>query len=289
MSWRFNPPPEWPTMPPGWVPPPGWTPDPAWPPAPQGWNFWVEDGQPPPRGSGGRWLIVLIGGLVVLGLIAGAVTFVGSVSRQSADRDLVTQTPAAAVRVDNECGPITVREGPSGQVSTSARLRYTRTEPEVTSRLDDGVVVVTVDCQSFTIFGFGSSAELVVEVPPDGAVEARSAAGSVTAERLSSDLVLHSSAGSVSANDVSSQLVAADSSAGSVSLTWSREADPQTITAQSSAGSVRVSIPDVSGVAYAVDASSSAGSVSVDVRTDPQSDRTIRATSSAGSVRVEYR
>lgn len=41
MSYRFNPPPGWPTPPPGWTPPAGWQPDPSWPPAPAGWEFWL--------------------------------------------------------------------------------------------------------------------------------------------------------------------------------------------------------------------------------------------------------
>jgi hypothetical protein len=52
---------------------------------------------------------------------------------------------------------------------------------------------------------------------------------------------------------------------------------------------VRVSVPDVAGVAWRVDADSSAGSTTVEVRTDPSSDRTITARSSAGSVSVGYR
>lgn len=40
---RFNPPPNWPPAPPGWVPPAGWEPDPAWGPPPYGWQLWVED------------------------------------------------------------------------------------------------------------------------------------------------------------------------------------------------------------------------------------------------------
>src|SRR6516164_1053049 len=43
MSIRLNPPPGWPTAPPGWVPPPGWQPDPSWPDPPPGWNLWIED------------------------------------------------------------------------------------------------------------------------------------------------------------------------------------------------------------------------------------------------------
>lgn len=43
MSARFNPPPNWPAAPQGWVPPQGWQPDPAWGPAPAGWNLWVDE------------------------------------------------------------------------------------------------------------------------------------------------------------------------------------------------------------------------------------------------------
>lgn len=43
MGKRYNPPPNWPTPPPGWEPPRGWTPDPSWPPAPPGWNFWTSE------------------------------------------------------------------------------------------------------------------------------------------------------------------------------------------------------------------------------------------------------
>jgi hypothetical protein len=43
MEYRFNPPPNWPPPPPGFVPPPRWQPDPAWPPPPPGWQLWVPD------------------------------------------------------------------------------------------------------------------------------------------------------------------------------------------------------------------------------------------------------
>lgn len=42
MAYRFNPPPNWPQPPLGWVPPPGWQPDPTWPTPPPGWQLWVE-------------------------------------------------------------------------------------------------------------------------------------------------------------------------------------------------------------------------------------------------------
>ena len=38
---RFNPPPNWPKPPAGWVPPHGWNPAPSWPSPPDGWQLWL--------------------------------------------------------------------------------------------------------------------------------------------------------------------------------------------------------------------------------------------------------
>ena len=43
MPYRFNPPPNWPAPPSGWVPPPDWRPSPDWPAPPAGWQLWIED------------------------------------------------------------------------------------------------------------------------------------------------------------------------------------------------------------------------------------------------------
>jgi Domain of unknown function (DUF4041)/T5orf172 domain len=41
---RFNPPPNWPKPPVGWVPPAGWKPDPSWGSPPDGWPLWISEG-----------------------------------------------------------------------------------------------------------------------------------------------------------------------------------------------------------------------------------------------------
>jgi hypothetical protein len=305
MSWRYNPPPTWPAPPAGWSPPEGWAPDPSWPPPPPGWQFWVQEpdspwGQPPnvsplpataarPQPSGGRrsgrTILIIVLALGAIALIWGAISAASLANRRTQDLQLTTESTSSNVRVDNECGPIALREGPAGVVTTDAKVRYAWRRPNVTSRVDGDIVAVEVDCPAL---GLMTSVTLVVQVPPDGSVEARSSAGSVKAEGLSSDLDLGSSAGSITATGLTSRNVVADTSAGSVSLTWSGDADPTAVEASSSAGSVRVLVPDVAGVAYNVNADSSAGSVTVNVRTDPSSDRRIRATSSAGSVLVAY-
>jgi hypothetical protein len=46
---RYNPPPNWPKPPEGWVPSPDWSPDPSWPPPPPGWKLWVDDSPAAPE------------------------------------------------------------------------------------------------------------------------------------------------------------------------------------------------------------------------------------------------
>lgn len=48
MGYRFNPPPNWPAPPPGWIPSAGWRPSPKWPAPPPGWQLWIDDAAPAP-------------------------------------------------------------------------------------------------------------------------------------------------------------------------------------------------------------------------------------------------
>ncbi|MFJ1759021.1 DUF4041 domain-containing protein [Amycolatopsis sp. NPDC088138] len=48
MGYRFNPPPNWPTVPAGWTPPPGWQPPSDWPAPPQFWQLWTIEPDPQP-------------------------------------------------------------------------------------------------------------------------------------------------------------------------------------------------------------------------------------------------
>lgn len=94
---RFNPPPNWPPVPPGWTPPAGWHPDPSWPPPPTGWPLWVPDRNP------GRRTAVILGAVVAVLLIAGAAVVTVAVTRdgQSAGTD-GTPPPTTASALSDE-------------------------------------------------------------------------------------------------------------------------------------------------------------------------------------------
>ncbi|HEU0190489.1 MAG TPA: hypothetical protein VFR17_04365 [Mycobacterium sp.] len=69
---RFNPPPNWPAAPPGWVPDSNWRPDPSWPPPPPGWPLWVDESgfpvgpQPPRRSRKALWAALIAAAVVVV-------------------------------------------------------------------------------------------------------------------------------------------------------------------------------------------------------------------------------
>jgi hypothetical protein len=87
---RFNPPPNWPPVPPGWTPPPGWQPDPSWPPPPQGWQLWVSEGSPPRRKN-----LLILGSLAAtLLLVAGAV-IAAVLLRSDSGSSTATSTPTS--------------------------------------------------------------------------------------------------------------------------------------------------------------------------------------------------
>lgn len=67
MGKRFNPPPNWPAAPAGWMPGPGWRPDPRWPAPPPGWPLWVYTSRRWPTAVGAA-----VGGLVLGMGIGGA-------------------------------------------------------------------------------------------------------------------------------------------------------------------------------------------------------------------------
>ncbi len=69
MALRFNPPPNWPDPPAGWIPPPGWQPDPSWGPVPEGHRLWRDD-----RQGGGIHRLTWVLALIAQGSVA-AMTF----------------------------------------------------------------------------------------------------------------------------------------------------------------------------------------------------------------------
>jgi hypothetical protein len=141
MTFRYNPPPNWPAPPsPGWVPPQGWTPDSSWGPPPQGWDFWIDDqagafavrsnGYSNPPGLSGResWvqrhkIATGLGVFVLIGVVLSAVGRGFGDTSPEDGRGKIASTKSEATPSKGTTGPSAKRAAapPAGQLKKTVR------------------------------------------------------------------------------------------------------------------------------------------------------------------------
>ncbi|GAA4349723.1 DUF4097 family beta strand repeat-containing protein [Angustibacter luteus] len=243
----------------------------------------TQPADPPPAGGSARPLLIGLGiAFAVLSIVAGTLNVIGSIGRDSVQRQASYQG-IRVVDVDVSAESVQIVAGPDDVTRLDRTIGWSLQKPSFSERQEGDRLVIRSSCG--ITFGRGCSGKVRLVVPADVQVHAHSSGGYVGATGLSGPLDLSSSAGHVEGVRLASATVEADSSAGSVSLTFA--VAPTDVKATGSAGSVEVLLPP-GDEAYRVDAGSSAGSSEVSVRTDPDSSRRIVAHSSAGSVEVSY-
>ena len=206
-----------------------------------------------------------------------------------------------AIDVRTKVGAIVVVGGDQDTIEIRRRASFTFAEPSFDETTENGTLTLDAHCGR-TAFG-SCDVSYSITVPRgvtvrarsgggsisvrdvEGAVDIYSSVGRVRADRLGGALRIASSAGSVDASNLRSPTVDANTSAGSVRVSFT--AAPGSVRATSDAGSVTVTVPEDATV-YRVEAETSVGSTRVRVRTDPTSPRSITVNSSAGSVTVDY-
>jgi DUF4097 and DUF4098 domain-containing protein YvlB len=266
-----------------------------------------------------RALLAFGSTVTVLMIGAGAYTLAATAARETTTKN-VNFANVKTIRLDSAAGNVTVRGGSGTSVTGTRKEVRSFTKPSIRETLtDNGILILRNRCSSFMnvncevnytlnapkgvrIEGDTSGGSIkVVGVAGDvdlsadaggitventsGSLHLESSAGSVRVDAASGPLDLSSSAGGVTVTNATSETVKADSSAGSIKLTFVSE--PMIVDADSSAGGVHIVVPQGSS-AYAVDASTSAGDTTINVKTDPSSKRTIKVRSSAGNVSVRY-
>jgi hypothetical protein len=207
-----------------------------------------------------------------------------------------------ALRIRSDSGSIRVIGSDRDDIAVTATIREGLADADVRAVQADGTLRLDTDCGPFFV-PTTCGVNFVVEVPArlsttistsaggvrvqsmSGRVDVDAGAGSIRLDDLSGVVEARSAAGSITGTALRSLAVEADSSAGSVRLSFA--AAPEAVRAKSSAGGVTVEVPEGDEL-YRVEASADGGDERVRVRTDPRSDRVITARSSAGSVTVRY-
>lgn len=245
-------------------------------------------------------IICALGAFALIALTTvSLIEWIGETTRFSSRT--VDARDIAMIDVRTNAGTIVVVGADQDTIEIRRRASYTFAEPHFDETTRNATLTLDAHCSRATLGPCDVS--YTITVPKGVAVRGRSGGGSVTvrdiqgavdihssaggarAERVAGALVIGSSAGGIEAIDLRSSTVDADTSAGSVRLSF--VVPPDTVRAKSDAGSVNVTVPD-DATTYRVEAGTSAGSTRVRVRTDPTSPRSITARSSAGSVTVEY-
>ncbi len=255
----------------------------------------------PPRSRRVIPRVLAIGGIVVLVLVA-----IGWVSwaLRSSERDTYPiEETFDRMNVDIDAGSVDIEATQDGTASLTATTEAALfADADVSFDVDNGELTVDGECSRglWLVGGPRCRTDVVLRVPEDVTVIARSAAGGVTISGLTgaADLTssagsvrvdghtgalrAHSSAGGVTVTGLSTDDAEITSSAGSVEVTAIEP--PSSLRASSSAGTVTITLP--AGESYNVDADTSAGTTTIDVPTDPSSPYRVEATSSAGNVTV---
>lgn len=185
MAHRFNPPPNWPKPPEGWVPPNDWRPDPSWGPPPEGWQLWVDDqsGQVYGlQGSGAgygsaertqpakaakaskpwykRWWAIALGSLVAIVVIANLASPDASVE-PTADSDSASNNSASKAEeqdppAEEEAKP--APEEPQAEPEQSEEPAPEEAEDDTAPAFADGTHLVGADIEAGTYRSDGQAA-----------------------------------------------------------------------------------------------------------------------------------
>ncbi|MGC0416551.1 DUF4097 family beta strand repeat-containing protein [Embleya sp. AB8] len=191
----------------------------------------------------------------------------------------VTQT-VKSLKVDSAAGNVKVTEGDVKNVQVTEKQHYDNTAPTTTHNVDgNGQLVLDYNCASkkacFVAYD--------VTIPRGGAgIDVRTDAGNVTLRDLTGTLNLHTGAGKIDGEGLTSAKVTAQTSAGSIDLTFTKA--PTDVSAKTNAGRATVRVPG--GTQYATDVSTTVGDTDVKVSRNDQSPNHVKVHTDAGQARL---
>jgi hypothetical protein len=243
-------------------------------------------------------ILLLLGGGLLAALLVGTTAYstAGVLVRTSQNADDTLRGTFTRVDV-HVSGSVDVQPGPPGRARIERHSDYSFEEPQVSQRIEDGVLVLRYRCRGLTVvcdhaITLTVPADVALDVEADhaevrdmtGSVRVHSGGGAAELERLSGTVDASVGGGAIIGRDLRSADVRADAGGGSIELEFSRA--PEWVDASAGAGHVSIVVPR--GAGYRVQASAGAGHTEIGVTHDPDSTRVIRATAGAGEVLVHY-
>lgn len=223
-----------------------------------------------------------LAGLAVVGLlvVAGTVSTVPEMVRDSVDETF--PLPAGTVELDvrGDAGDVVVREVAEGRpTGITASKHWSFREPTAEVTTAGGVTSVSLDCAPGVV---GQCyADWTIAVPPGLKVVVRPSVGDVDVSGVTGDVTVNGSVGDVRVSGAPSSLDVT-TSVGAVSATLREPAE--SVRLRSSVGDIELRLPE--GVEYDVRATSPLDPATVEVPTSGQSEYDVDLTTSVGSITV---
>ena len=247
---------------------------------------------PPPRppvpteatatGSRSPWRVIALVLVAVLAVGAG-LALLNVAFRRTRVETAVYQQPVSRVVVETSTGSIEVRRGDAGSpISLRRTLEWSFGSASSQEAVSGDVLTIRARCAETVGFG-RCSVSYILSVPEATAVNLTSSTGSLQVRDLSGDVQARASTGSVELTGLRSSTATAETSTGSVLVSFA--ASPTSVSARASTGSVDIVLPQ-DGTEYDVRASTSTGHQSITVPVRTKSPRHIIASTSTGSVAV---
>ncbi|MQS37058.1 DUF4097 family beta strand repeat-containing protein [Streptomyces katsurahamanus] len=252
-----------------------------------------------PRGGGGRALRGVVGGGVLVVVLAGC----GSADAGEAPKERkVFSLAGESLTIDNDDSAIDVIAADVKDVQVTRQIDgwvFIGSGPEASWKMAGDTLTLRVDCDAVA-----SSCESrhTVKVPRGISLTVRDGNGGVTASGFDTPLTIRSGNGDVTVRDtagaldllsdngnvtterITARTVKAESGNGRVRIGF-KNAAPDKVEALTGNGGIRIDLPRA-GSPYAVDATSDNGNVTTDVPSDGDSPRAVIARSDNGYVKV---
>ncbi|WP_406281650.1 DUF4097 family beta strand repeat-containing protein [Embleya sp. NBC_00896] len=226
--------------------------------------------------------LALLAPLVALPLVLTACDLDVDVDGADAEEKTASYDVTQSVRmlkVDSAAGNVKVIGADVKDVKVTEKQHYDSTAPTTTHNVDaNGVLNLDYDCASKK----ACFVAYEVTVPRGTELDVRTDAGNVTLRDLTGTLNLHTSAGKIDAEGLTSAKVIAQTSAGSIDMTFTKA--PTDVDARTNAGRATVRVPG--GQQYATDVSTTVGDSEVKVSRNDQSPHKIKVHTGAGQARL---
>lgn len=233
------------------------------------------------RSPASRTLLTVIGTLVVVGALIGAVLGTSILMRETrVVTSVIDVGDSAQLVITASSADITLVEGDDDVVEVTSRVTsgIRKTDYQLGRRGDE--IKVISGCQSWLSPGCGVS--MTLAVPKGLPVVIETDSGDITADTIAQGVLTVSSAsGDIEARDLDVDEFSAENGSGDVWATFA--AQPFAFKASTSSGDIEATIPGGKRT-YAVSVKSKSGEVSNGISSDEDGQGFIRVTSDSGDI-----